>query len=258
MFIKKALEKSAALVTVSKKSKDDLTRLAQAPEGSLAAIHSGISGLFHPVEADEEVAPVKDKYNLGDTYILGFAHKNGESIIRAFKRLTPELQQQYKVGLITLNEKQARTFNRKRHSGDRDGRIIFTPPPSDRELALLYAGATLFVFPSFYEGFGFPVLEAMKCGCPVICSNRGSLPEIAGRAALYIQGLNDIKGCAQELSKKMEAVLTDEELHRDLVEKGKRQASKFKWKNTAQQYLEICEKLFRSSNDTTSLYKGDV
>ncbi|MBU2477333.1 glycosyltransferase, partial [Candidatus Micrarchaeota archaeon] len=98
--------------------------------------------------------------------------------------------------------------------------------------------ADLFVFPSFYEGFGFPVLEAMKCGCPVITSNVSSLPEVSGNAAIQINP-NDINQLSQEIQK----ILTNKELKKKMIQKGLNQAKKFSWKKCAEKTLKVYEEL---------------
>jgi len=105
---------------------------------------------------------------------------------------------------------------------------------AEADLPALYSGATLFVFPSLYEGFGLPVLEAMACGTPVVCSNTSSLPEIVGEAALTFDPLD-----VTEMAAKIEEVLHNEALREEMREKGLRQAAKFSWERTAQETLEV-------------------
>ena len=100
----------------------------------------------------------------------------------------------------------------------------------------MYSGASLFVFPSLYEGFGLTPLEAMSCGTPVVCSNRTSLPEVVGDAALTVDPEN-----VQELVTAMRRVLTDNELHADLSQRSLKQAEKFSWQKTARETLAVYE-----------------
>jgi alpha-1,3-rhamnosyl/mannosyltransferase len=113
-------------------------------------------------------------------------------------------------------------------------RVRFLGPVAEADLSALYAGATAFVFPSLYEGFGLPVLEAMACGAPVICSNNSSLPEVAGDAALQVDPL-DVDALAAAIGR----VLGDEALREEMRQRGLRQAARFSWVQTAQQTLEI-------------------
>jgi glycosyltransferase involved in cell wall biosynthesis len=105
---------------------------------------------------------------------------------------------------------------------------------AEADLPALYAGAQLFVFPSLYEGFGLPVLEAMACGAPVVCSNTSSLPEVAGDAALLVDPL-DVNALAAAIGR----VLGDAALADDMRQRGLRQAARFTWAHTAQQTLAV-------------------
>jgi alpha-1,3-rhamnosyl/mannosyltransferase len=108
---------------------------------------------------------------------------------------------------------------------------------SDEDLAALYGGSRVMVYPSLYEGFGLPILEAMSCGCPVICTRTSSLPEVAGNAALFVDPYNP-----QDLADAIATVVDDITIRRDLIERGFRQAAKFSWEKTAVETL----KVFRS------------
>ena len=104
----------------------------------------------------------------------------------------------------------------------------------EETLACLYSGAAAVVYPSWYEGFGLPVLEAMACGCPVICSNTSSLPEVAGDAAIFV-GPEDAEGLAHAL----DTVLDDSALRQSLAQRGLMRAAEFSWENTATRTLEV-------------------
>ncbi len=119
-----------------------------------------------------------------------------------------------------------------------DSRIRWLGPVADADLPGLYAAATVFVFPSRFEGFGLPVIEAMACGTPVICSNVTALPEVAGDAAILIDP-EDTAGLAEALGR----VLQDEALQDDLRERGLRRAADYSWERTAAQTLEVYRQL---------------
>ena len=112
--------------------------------------------------------------------------------------------------------------------------VKFIGPVTDADLPALYGGAEVFVFPSQYEGFGFPVLEAMACGAPVVCSNRSSLPEVAGDAALLCDP-NDTEALAHTI----EQALTDRNLCAGLRQRGLARAAQFSWEQTAQSTLKV-------------------
>ena len=113
-------------------------------------------------------------------------------------------------------------------------RIFFTGYVDEETLTCLYTGASAFVFPSLYEGFGLPILESMACGCPVICSNAAGMPEVAGKAAFLIDP-TDAEGLAHAL----DAVLTDSQLRQSMIQQGIERAKQFSWKETAVKTLEV-------------------
>jgi len=121
--------------------------------------------------------------------------------------------------------------------------VMFLGPVAEADLPALYAGAELFVFPSLYEGFGFPVLEAMACGTPVICSNVSSLPEVAGTAALQIDPRN-----TDALAAAMDRVLGDAALRQQIRQEGLAQAGRFSWTRTAQQTLDAYRRVLNEAN----------
>jgi len=115
-----------------------------------------------------------------------------------------------------------------------EGKVVFTGYIPQADLAPLLSGAHCFAFPSLYEGFGFPVLEAMACGTPVICSDTSSLPEVAGDAALRVDP-QDTEAWAEALRQ----LLTDAELRQALIQRGYHQAQRFSWAHAAQQVLDV-------------------
>ena len=117
-------------------------------------------------------------------------------------------------------------------------RIFFTGYVKDTDIAAIYNLAKLFVFPSLYEGFGIPPLEAQACGCPVVCSNAASLPEVCGDSVLYFDPHN-----VEDIRSKIQAVLNDENLRNELCIKGFENIKRFSWERSAKQIIEIMEKL---------------
>ena len=128
--------------------------------------------------------------------------------------------------------------------------IIFPGFVADEDLPALYNLAELFVFPSLYEGFGLPPLEAMACGTPVVTSDRPSLPEVVGEAGLMVEATD-----SQELAEAMEQVLRDEDLSREMREKGLRQAEKFTWEAAAGKLLGVY-RIPAASGDRRKLRHG--
>jgi glycosyltransferase involved in cell wall biosynthesis len=127
---------------------------------------------------------------------------------------------------------------RKLNSLGLTGDVIFVEYITELDLACYYSSAALLAYPSLYEGFGFPLLEAMACGCPVVTSITSSLPEVVGEAGIMVNPY-DTGGLAQA----MRRVLTDDKLRDDMVRKGLEQAKKFSWEKAAEQTLEVYNKV---------------
>lgn len=225
------------MVTVSECSRRDIARYLGFPLDKISVIHQGVSPqLFHPLDKNGSQVNLS-----GRPYVLSVAGndptKNLLTLIEAFSRLPSKLRQAYDLVLAgDLRKRQD-----LRQQVDRVGlekQTQFLGSISDRKLLELYQQAALFVFPSRYEGFGLPVLEAMACGCPVISSNASSLPEVAGDAALFVEPL-DIQG----FSEAIEQLLTDQTLRESYIAKGLSRVQGFSWDRTAQETVEIYRKV---------------
>ncbi|MFZ5624457.1 MAG: glycosyltransferase family 4 protein [Gemmatimonadota bacterium] len=159
--------------------------------------------------------------------------KNLSRLVRAFALLRQRLHVDCCLVIAGPGESLRRSQIELLDETHVGGAVRYVGMVSDAELKALYRSATAFVFPSLYEGFGLPVLEAMASGTPVVTSNAASLPEVAGDAALYFDPLN-----VEELADQLARVLTDEQLRRTLVDRGLEQAARFRWAETAEGTLE--------------------
>ena len=159
--------------------------------------------------------------------------KNVGTLVDAFARLPLALREAHDLLLVGDFRRRPDLHERVRVAGI-EKQTVFTGVVRDDRLIDLYRHAVLFVFPSLYEGFGFPVLEAMACGCPVISSNASSLPEVTGDAGLLVEP-TDVEGLARQ----MERVLTDPGLRRDLRARGLERASQFSWDRTARETIAV-------------------
>ncbi len=221
----------------------DLAELWDVPVDKVSVLYSGVEPRFRPVTDTAELARVRDRYDLPQNFIFTVGtlqpRKNYERLIRAFSRLsaTPEGHSQRLVVAGGKGWLYESIFDSVRELG-LDNRVLFPGFVHDEDLPALYTLADLFVFPSLYEGFGLPVLEAMACGTPVICSEASSLPEVAGDAALSVDPL-DVEGWSQAMGQ----ALNDEELRRRLVARGLAQARRFTWERAAGELLRLCRSL---------------
>jgi glycosyltransferase involved in cell wall biosynthesis len=157
-------------------------------------------------------------------------HKNVANVVDAVESLSDQ-----SVQLVIAGGKNSRIFTTVKESGS--SRIIHLGYVTDAQLRALYSRAIGFVFPSIYEGFGFPPLEAMTCGCPVICSNRASLPEVCGDAALYIDPLD-----VQQISHQINQLINNSSLQDSLRKSGFEQVKQFTWEKTARFFWKTLQK----------------
>ncbi len=221
------------VLTVSESSKRDIVHHLGIPVERITVVYPGVDTAWfsRPRGYPEPDAP----------YILSVAGtdptKNVEAIVRAYARLPTDLRHDVQLVLAGDVKKQPAVQNlvNTLKVGDQ---VRFTGVVDDEQLRRLYWGAEVFVFPSLYEGFGFPVVEAMAAGCPVICSKTSSLPEAGGNAALYVDP-HDIDGLAQF----MERVLTSSDERAEMVRIGLHHSAKFVWDKTAEETIGTYKKV---------------
>lgn len=173
------------------------------------------------------------KFNIKPPFIfyIGNAHphKNVEGLIRAFL----EIRKNYQYLQLVLSGNDHYFWQKiKKENKHKD--IVYTGFISDEELVALYKSAQVFVLPSFEEGFGIPLLEAMACSASIVSSNAGALPEVGGEAVLYFDPKNQ-----DDMSDKIMQVLNNEKLRKELVEKGRKRVKEFSWERLAKQTLEV-------------------
>jgi glycosyltransferase involved in cell wall biosynthesis len=240
-MIPQSVKNAAKVVTDANNTKEDLMRLLQVPEGKIQVIHPGIESTFHPVPRDEG-NEIRIKYHLPESYVLYVGtlepRKNIASLIRAYAKVRKN--EGVSQGLVIcggLGWLYQDLFKLVRELGLQN-EIIFTGHVPNEHLPAIYSGAELLVYPSIYEGFGLPVLEAMACGTPVITSTVSSLPEVAGDAALLVNPYD-----VEELASAIEKVLSDSELRTKLITKGLERARLFSWEKTARETLAVYQEV---------------
>ncbi|MBU1132508.1 glycosyltransferase family 4 protein [Patescibacteria group bacterium] len=240
VLVPKSLKKAEKIIAISQSTKNDLMKLFEVPEEKITVIYPGIK--VKSSYLPEEIDRVKEKYNIAGDYLLYIGtiepRKNILKLMRAFSNYLFE-NDNTKVNLVLAGAKgwkfqpiiQLMSDINKRLG---ENKIKYIGKVSDRERNILIKNCRAFVFPSQYEGFGFPVLEAMTLGVPVLTGDNSSLREIAGDAALLVDAndLNDIRRGIQKISE-------DEDFRNRLAEKGTAQAGKFSWEKTAEEFLAI-------------------
>jgi glycosyltransferase involved in cell wall biosynthesis len=212
---------------------DELTRVVGVPASRIEVIHMGVDEGWFAV--GEPARPHKKPYFVFVGNVK--EHKNVAGLVDAFRRIADKVPHD----LVILGKKEGFiTGDRKVEGGTAalGGRVKFTGFVDDALLKRYVACADALVLPSFYEGFGFPPLEAMACGCPSIVSDRASLPEICGDAALYCNPDD-----AGDIAARMIEVATNEALRDELREKGLARARRFTWDRCARETVALIERL---------------
>ena len=239
--VKKMLNQFDKIIAVSNSTKNDLISLCNVKEEKIKVIYHGVGSEYKEIEpSSQRLNEVKKKYALPDNFILYLGtlepRKNVEGIICAFNELKRKNKnlENFKLAIAGGRGWKAgnifKAWNKSKYKDD----IIFLGYVDSADKVYFYNSAALFVYPSFYEGFGLPPLEAMACGIPVVCGFASSLPEVAGDAAVMVDPY-DINSIADA----MEQILTDNELKNDLIKKGLAQAKHFSWEKTAIEYLDL-------------------
>ncbi|AHL23102.1 glycosyltransferase family 4 protein [Thermococcus nautili] len=243
-LLPRTLKTADAIIADSHNTKLDIIKYFKIPEEKIRVVHLGVDEDYKPLP-ENEVEKIKQKYNLNYPFILyvgGLApNKNVSTLIKAYYKLK---KKKFEHKLLITGVKRYKYEDIFELIGklnlQRD--IIFTGYVPREDLPSLYNAADLFVYPSLYEGFGLPPLEAMACGTPVITSNTSSLPEVVGNAGIMVNPY-DVNG----LTKAMYEVLTNKGLREELSKKGLRRAKLFSWRKTAEETLKVYEEVYNGT-----------
>ena len=231
MDAKKEAQKADKIIAVSESTKSDLINFYKIEPNKIKVIYSGVGEQFKQINNNN----IREKYNLPKKFILYFGtiepRKNIIGLIKAFELLKDKDCQLVIAGAkgwLYQDIFKVASKSKKRKN------IIFTGFVEESDKPYLYNLSELFVYPSFFEGFGFPPLEAMACGIPTIVSTNSSLPEVVGKAALMVDATN-----IDELAWSIEIALSNKELRKRLIKDGLIQAKKFSWQKCAQETLSV-------------------
>lgn len=239
---RRVVESASHVVAVSKSTKADLVHIFDLAESNISVIYNALDERFAQSAAPDERKEVLERYQLKDPFILYSGkirpHKNLHRLIEAFAVLKAELaeDERYKfIKLIIIGDELSKhqylRLTVVRSGAQQDVRFFgFVPYPT---LRVFYQSAALFAFPSLYEGFGLPPLEAMANRAPVLASNTSSLPEVLGEGALLVNPENVF-----EIARGMKTILSDEALRQRLMQKGIEQVAKFSWNLAAQKVVQ--------------------
>ncbi|HEV2667163.1 MAG TPA: glycosyltransferase family 1 protein [Blastocatellia bacterium] len=247
LTVRRTAKKAARVATVSEYSRQDLLSIYKLPPEKVVVTYNGVeSGFTAQTSVPNEAEEVRRAFGVSRDFLLAVGslqpRKNLVRLIRAYARLRSE-REDFKPQLVIVGRKlwlASGIFDevkRQRWADD----VILTGYVADEDLPALYRAARAFVYPSLFEGFGLPPLEAMACGTPVVTSDVSSLPEITGDAALLIDPTDEVA-----LANALIEIVNNDRLRAELREKGIAQAKKFTWRDAAEKTLRLYQEVFES------------
>jgi len=241
-LIKLMVSRAGGVITDSEFIRNEIIKMFHVDEKKVFAIPIAASEMFKPVEDKSRIEKLKELYGINKRYFLHVGNieprKNLINLFRACDRIWERLGPDFQLVVVGkkgwLYKEIFDTLSGTKCAHD----VVFTGYVYEEDIPALYSGADFFIFPSIYEGFGLPILEAMRCGTPVITSNVSSMPEVAGDAALYVDPRK-----TEDIAEKILELAYNKTLREKMREKGFQQAAKFSWEKTARKILNVYEKV---------------
>lgn len=228
-----AIKRAKSIIAVSKFTRNDIIRQFNARKDKVKLIYEGVSD-FKNLEK-ENSKNILNKYNIKKPFLLyvgnAYPHKNLERLIKAFLILKKDF---INLSLVLVGKEDYFYKRLKNFLDYKKYNILFPGFVADDELGVFFQEAECYVFPSLYEGFGLPPLEAMAFSCPVVSSNRSCLPEILGDAAVYFNPEKE-----QDIVNKIKKVIKDDVLKKQMIAKGSQQIKKYSWQKAVEQTLKL-------------------
>lgn len=245
-LIPDSIFKARRIIAVSENLKNEIVNFFKVDKDKVEVIYYGVEEIFKPIDKERAKKEVFERFGIKDKFILFVGkirpRKNLETLLEAFYFLDKKIGKRYKLVVAGpwgwLYKEVLRRLKRFK-LGEK---CVFTGYVDSEDLLYLYNASDLLVYPSIYEGFGLPVLEAFACGVPVITSNNSSLPEISGGAAILVNPKN-----SNELLEKMITVLEDGSLQKELRRKGIDRVREFSWLETAKRTIRVYENSYRDT-----------
>lgn len=238
----KAACRADKLIAVSHCTKRDIMEYFAVPEERIAVIYEAARSIFRPLQDKAKGKKVSEQYGLCGPYVLTVGtlepRKNIKTLIQAYAMMAKTLRQEFQLVIVGGDGWLASDLPGFAHKLGLGDRVKFLGHIEENDLVVLFSLAELFVYPSLYEGFGLPVLEAMACGVPVISSNRSSIPEVTGSAAVLVNPDDPL-----ELACAMEVLLEKRDFRQRLSRLGLEQSKNFSWEKTAEQTLAVYREL---------------
>lgn len=232
-FIRTRLQYARHILTISEFIRDEIMDEFKVPPSMVTSVPLAPDPLFAPAD-DLEIKQVKQKYHLPDDFLLFVSSQEPRKNIGLLMEALASAKTDIPLVLAGWNGWGDKHWLKTICTTRLKGRVFFTGHVPDHDLCAMYSGASALVYPSLYEGFGLPVVEAMACGCPVICADAASLPEVAGNAALYID-----PDRADSLTHAIDTLVQDSGLRKSLVARGAVRSGQFTWENTARKTIDL-------------------
>jgi glycosyltransferase involved in cell wall biosynthesis len=241
--LKNSVHRADKIITISQSSKKDILEYFDLDENKIAVIPPGIDyELFNCKPTEKKLLEVRRKYSLPDRFFLSLGtiapHKNLNTVFEAYSMLRKEIRTDYKLVVAGGVGWKAKNILQMPCELGIENDVFYTGYFSEEDKPILYKSAKAFMFPSYYEGFGMPVLEALASGIPTITANNSSLMEAGGDAALYVEARD-----AGTIAEKLTNIVGNEAFYKDNINKGKAYAQNFSWDDSTNRTLEIYKEL---------------
>jgi glycosyltransferase involved in cell wall biosynthesis len=248
LTVRHSARRADKILTLSQHTRSDVIETYKIDPAKVVAIPLAAPAHYGPVSEDKELQRVRHNYGIDGDYVLSVGsiqpRKNLVRLINAYAALKRSQSENRFPKLVIVGKRgwlYDETLRALETTGVKES-IVLTGYVPEPDLPALYSGALCFVYPSYFEGFGLPPLEAMKCGTPVVVGNATSLPEVVGDAGLKVDPF-DVSAIAAAIGE----LISDSELRRELSAKGLKRAELFDWRNTARQTLKVYEQVARKS-----------
>jgi glycosyltransferase involved in cell wall biosynthesis len=250
LFIRRSISQADQIVADSESTGRDLEHLLGVPRSKIRVVHFGVADDYHPRDPAAAARFIAAKFHVSENYICAVGtiepRKNLVTLIEAVAILQRQGGLRHQLLIAGMSGwKDSAIYASVRRLGLTPEQVNFLGYVPDEDLPVLYSGAAAFVFPSLYEGFGLPLVEAMACGVAIVASNASSIPEVVKDAAVLVSPHS-----AVEFADAIARVVSDPELRQSLIRKGLERARHFRWEDTAREMLRLLKPAARDGDDS--------
>jgi glycosyltransferase involved in cell wall biosynthesis len=255
--VARTVRKAARVLTVSEFSRRGIQEAYGIDGSNIIVVPNGVSNMFRPLVRENAAAYIRKRFQIPGPYVLTVGdlqpRKNQIGLIDAFESAVRHAGIPHRLVLVGKDTWHGRQVRHRAARSSVADRIYFTGFVSDEDLLQLYGGCDTFVFPSFYEGFGIPILEAMACGRAVACSNTSAMPEVANAAALLFDPHSK-----EEMTRALVDLTVDSQLRARMERRGQQRSTLFSWERAARQTLAVYYDVAGLNGDSASQQQNSV